>query len=447
VSAPAVARAASPGPALPISEQQLGVLWRGQRFPAGALVTRAGVAVTVIFPGRPGRGPGPDFRGALIAGPSGLPLRGDVELHLRASSFRAHGHDRDAAYAGVVLHVVFEDDDGEDTALPGGGVAPVVALAPWVSRRAGELAHWLERPLLWREPCHDALARLGAERALAELDAAGDRRFEERAARFAQEIAASGLEQTLYERLLEAFGYGGNAPPMLALARLLPWAELRQRAELSPEPAVAMQALLLGSAGLLPSQRGHRGPLDDHVVALEACFAAARLPHLEPGLWKTWGVRPANAPARRIAAAAALLASVAAPSGLLGAAGAATVHEATAAFTALSARGYWLRHHDPCAGPSVLPAAYCGRSRALEILINVVLPAAAASGDLALAERARALYARLPRPAAYGATRHIEQALASEGHRIQINARRAQGLLALNKDWCTQNGCGRCPLS
>ena len=120
VARAAVARGASRRPApvnarTSLDERQLSLLWRGQRFPAAALVTRAGVPVQVIFQGRAGRGPGPDFRGALIAGPSGLPLRGDVELHVRASSFRAHGHDRDPAYANIILHVVFDDDDGADT--------------------------------------------------------------------------------------------------------------------------------------------------------------------------------------------------------------------------------------------------------------------------------------------------------------------------------------------
>jgi hypothetical protein len=430
-----------------LDERELSRLWRGQRFPPGALVTRTGVPVQVIFPGRPGRGPGPDFRGALIAGPSGLPVRGDVELHVRASSFRAHGHDRDPAYAGVVLHIVYEDDDAGETALPGGGTAPIVALRPWVDNRAGELARWIQRPLLWREPCHDAVARMGSEGVATALETEGDRRFEAKASRFAGEIAAVGLEQALYERVLEALGFGGNAAPMLALARLLRWETLRQHAARAAEPQLEMEALLIGSAGLLPSQRAHPGSVHPHLQSLERAFAGAGLTTLGAAAWKLWGVRPVNAPARRIAAAAALLADIEQPSSLLALARAGSTPEAIAPFAALRARGYWLCHHDPCADQAELPAAFIGRSRALEILVNVVLPAAAASADAALAGAARALFARLPRPAAYGATGHIEQALASAGASLAIGARRAQGLLALNGDWCGQNGCGRCPLS
>ncbi|MHB8378043.1 MAG: DUF2851 family protein, partial [Dehalococcoidia bacterium] len=313
LSPPATRRGTVPRPqAAPrLTEAQLTTLWRGRRFPEGALVTRGGVPVRVIYQGRPGRGPGPDFRGAVIAGPSGLTRRGDVELHVRSSSFRAHGHEADPAYADVVLHVVFDDDTGADTPLPGGRTAPVVALAPWVARRAGELQRWLERPLLWREPCHDAVARMGAGAAGAALDAEGDRRLAARAARNTDAIAASGVGQALYEGLLEALGYGGNSAPMQALARRLPWASLRAEAERAGRPCVvprqAFEALLLGAAGLLPAQRGHGGAVEPYVAALERTFAASGLPAMPAAAWKLWGVRPANAPARRLAAAAARL--------------------------------------------------------------------------------------------------------------------------------------------
>ena len=426
-----------------LTEAQLTSLWHGRRFPDGALVTRAGVPVRVIFQGRAGRGPGPDFRGAVIAGPSGVTLRGDVELHVRSSDFRLHGHHADAAYRNVILHVVFEDDTREDTLLSGGGRAPVVALASWVARRAGELQRWLERPLLWREPCHDAVMRMGADGVSATLDAEGDRRFDAKVARMRESVRASGVEAALYGGLLEALGYGGNAPQMLALSRQLPWARLRDRAGEDP---LRMEALLLGSAGLLPSQRDHRGPVEPHVDALERAFARARLPSLPAGTWKLWGVRPENAPARRVAAAASLIERLGGPAALLATVDAATVNEAIAPLL-ISASGYWLTHHDVCAGACRLPPAFVGRSRALEIVVNVVLPAACAAEDPALAAKARALYARLPRPAVYGATKFIEAALASEGIRIPVNARRAQGLVELQRNWCTQNGCGRCSLS
>jgi hypothetical protein len=426
--------------AIQLTEEQLFRIWKGQRFPEGALVTRHGVPLRVISPGRAGRGPGPDFRNAAIAGPSGVTLRGDIELHVRSSLFRAHGHANDMAYRNVVLHVVFNDDTGEDTPLPGGKTAPVVALAPWVAGRAEELRLWLERPLLWREPCHDAVTRLGEGGAGAALEAEGGRRFDEKALRYGQMIRTSGLEQALYEGLMEALGYGGNALAMRSLACLVPWERL---AETDQE---TREALLLGGAGFLPTQRGHRGHVAAHVERLENEFHRARIHPLAASVWKLWGIRPENHPVRRIAGAAALLSRLGSPSAALGAVEARSAKEAIAPLL-LEATGFWRTRYDICGAPCRMPAALVGRSRALEILVNVVLPAAAASGDDGLAGRARSLFARLPRPAAYGVTRFIENALASEGVRVPVNARRAQGLLSLHRDWCTQNGCGRCPLS
>ena len=370
--------------------------------------------VTVIFQGRAGRGPGPDFRGAVIAGPSGVPLRGDVELHVRSSSFRAHGHERDPAYARVILHVVFEDDTGADTPLPGGGSAPVVALAPWVARRARELESWLERPLLWREPCHDAVMRMGVEGAGAALDAEGDRRFGAKVARARGSVragrrrrralrGAAGGARVWRQRVADA---GAGAAAAVAGAARASGAAT----------GVAIEALLLGSAGLLPSQRGHQGPVEAYVEELERRFAAARLPSLAPGSGRRGACGRRTRRRGAWPAAAALLGRTGEPATLLAIAEARTMNEAIAPLC-VAAEGYWLRHHDVCAGPCRLPAGFVGRSRALEIVVNVVLPVACASGDAALAGRARALFARLPRPAAYGATRFIEEALASEGMR------------------------------
>jgi hypothetical protein len=100
--------------------------------------------------------------------------------------------------------------------------------------------------------------------------------------------------------------------------------------------------------------------------------------------------------------------------------------------------------------------ALIGRSRAVELLVNAVLPFLAAGGagaGDALQGRALALFHRLPAPGSYGATAHLERALAPEGgRRLTGSARRQQGLLYLLGQYCRQGGCARigdsvCPLS
>ena len=399
----------SPTPDPRLSEATLVRLWAGQRFPASALVTRQGMPLRALHPGRRGRGAGPDFRDALIATPTGALLRGDVELHVRASDFRAHGHQRDRRYDGVVLHLVFDDDDGEDTRLASGREVPVVALAPWVNRRAHELQAWLTGPDLWREPCHDAVVRLGHGELLRTMEELGDRRFRERETVLGTGLAEHGPAETLYRALLSGLGYGGDRGLLEALTKRLPWREV------AAVPDVELiEALLLGVAGLLPSQQGTQpgGPASG---------------------------RPANHPARRLAGLARLLAR----------------HRR--AFTEgippaelLAGRTSTLIASWTVAGPRST-AALIGRGRAIELLVNAVLPWAAACaeqrGDRETATLARACFARLPRPGRYGALAFLEADFRVEGRSLPLDARRQQGLLALYKTECTQGGCGRCPLS
>src|SRR3954470_16785297 len=92
------------------SERALAAVWLAG-LAAHALTATDGTPVTVVAPGIPGGGPGPDFRHAVLV--LGGELRfGDVEVHLRSSGWFAHGHRRDPAYNDVVLHVVASDDTG-----------------------------------------------------------------------------------------------------------------------------------------------------------------------------------------------------------------------------------------------------------------------------------------------------------------------------------------------
>jgi hypothetical protein len=59
--------AASPSAAPVLREEELAQLWEGQRFPPGALSTRRGEALQVVYRGRRSPGAGPDFADAIIA--------------------------------------------------------------------------------------------------------------------------------------------------------------------------------------------------------------------------------------------------------------------------------------------------------------------------------------------------------------------------------------------
>lgn len=399
-------------PSSSLSERELFDLWEGQRFPPAALSSRRGERLSVIYRGRATGGPGPDFRDAVIAAPWGV-LLGDVELHVRASDFARHGHALDPAYDRLVLHLVFWDDAGEDTRLASGRRVPVAALAPWAERRSQQLRAWLSLPVRWQEPCRSAIDRLGPPAVAAALDRLGDRRFQEKVQAFAVRFRSEDGEEVLWQALLEALGYGGNRDAFRLLAQRLPWLQLR----------AALAALPAAQERTAAARR----------LLQEAAFRPPLLP------WQRRGLRPGNGPGRRLEGAAAL-------------AGRYALRGLAPAFLRLAAE---VAERGPEAliaglivpeGGQALPnggQAFVGRGRALEIAANVLLPFAAAWRP-AVAGAAASVYRRLPRPAAYGAVRHLDRAL---GGAVPIDARRQQGMLYLLRWYCTQGGCGRCPLS
>ena len=107
-----------------------------------------------------------------------------------------------------------------------------------------------------------------------------------------------------------ALGYAKNKLPFLELARRLPVHILETMAQnKAPDEKLLarLQARLLGTAGLLPSQRQDRhqekGPDDRLVDTLERLWASFHLSEaMPPDAWDMFRVRPANFPARRIAA-------------------------------------------------------------------------------------------------------------------------------------------------
>ena len=424
------AQSPDPRPLVPApSEAELVRLWEGQRFPAQALVSGDTSPLRVVFRGRPCTGgAGPDFRDAVIE-LRGQRVRGDVELHVLASAFRRHGHHHDHAYDNVILHVVFWDDDGENTCLASGRRVPVVALGPWVARRAEELQAWLCRPPLWQEPCCSANQRLGTEAVAAILDDAGDRRFQEKAGTFAAALTEEDGEELLYRGILEALGYSQNREPFRLLARALPWRQLRSCIRGCPpqERVLAAESVLLGRAGFAGLLAGDPGALLPWSADRNGVESVA-LP------WRLVGIRPENHPARRLAGAARLLVRYLGKgllTGLLEKVAEASGERPQVLTTALR-----------------VDAGLIGPGRADEMAVNVALPFtlawAQARQDKRLAQAALTLYQHYPKLSPYGILRRLTAAL---GRELTAGARRQQGMLRLFHRYCCQGDCNRCPLA
>lgn len=449
---PSLAAPRNDGRAWP-REALLAAIWERQWLDSRPLIDSLGRELRVIYPGRRWGGPGPDFQGALLALSDGTLVRGDIEVHRSDTGWRAHGHHRDAAYNRTVLHVVLRVEAGARAVRLDGTSLPVLELAGRLAAPLPELAARLAA-----EPTRPEPACLESDAALEQVvDRAARERFLEKAAVFESELALAEPTEALYRGLLIALGYSANKELCAQLAELAPWPLVRRVArEAGGEQAV--RALLLGAAGLLPSQRGL--PVQDGEPRMLERYWQELAPELGrrplcAERWRWVGVRPENLPPRRLAGAAALLdgwsrrdpledllalvlAQRERPGGLV------------EPWRARSAAVFWTWHYDfglPTSGPRPWQI---GRGRGMEIVVNVLLPLAYAVGRVTerpeLAAAALLAYQRLPAgPWNRRARAMAAQLFGAEGARLCRSAARQQGLLQLFARWCWERRCESCP--
>lgn len=419
-----------------VDERLLARIWARQLISAESLVTGSGDKVQVIYPGKENRDSGPDFVGAVIATENGGLLVGDIELHLKASDWRGHGHGRDPSYNGLILQVVW---DGEaPVVLQNGRTVPTLSLQRCLSGSLTAVRYWASLNMVPAEPCHDAPSRLGDDEMGRLLDEAGDERFRLKSARFAAAMAEEPPSQVLYQGIMAALGYTRNKEPFQELARRLPLALLESVClnKGYQERVRLLRALFLGMAGLLPLGAAEwervRGCLGDGEP-------------LSLSRWHLFRVRPENHPARRITGAAHLLGRFLDEGLLEGVLR--LVGESRSDIGRLEA-GFMVAG-EGCRSPG--RRALIGQGRAREIVVNIALPFAfawaEANSEASLAEAALWLYRIYPKSGENEITRGLIRLLGSKASALVDSARRQQGLIHLDKTFCRPRKCDTCPLA
>ena len=390
------------------SESALAVLWGRAHTLVDALVTESGRRLRVIYPGRPSSGAGPDFRDAVLVDGDGASVTGDIELHTTAPGWYSHGHETDSNYNGVVLHVVFSPKGHTDTAQQSLLKAPVVSLE--------SVAKSLEAANPTQAPPLVTLETLRGSRDIGSvLDAAGDARLLARSQGYSLEVSESGPDVTLYRGIMEALGYATNRKPFRALASKVPYESLSRLGDEPPSTRLlVVKASLLGASGLLDLAEG----VEDQEQLRRLLKRLPRVKPLDKSDWRLFRVRPSNHPVRRIIGAAHLL-DACIEQGLLPTA---VDDLALGGQKALTAR----YSHPP----------YIGRSRALDIVVNVSLPLLHAFAghiyDQALAGTALDAFAKVPKMQDNEITREMRR-LCNIDNDVKLTARRQQGLIHLYK--------------
>ncbi len=446
-----------------LPESWLIKVWQHQLLDGARLITEEGKPIQVIYPGRINDDRGADFRDAVIAA-SGEPKKGDVEVDVRSSGWRSHRHHRDAVYNRVILHVVMWHNTKRVTSLPNGREVPILALHKYLMVPLSQLSSGACCPVSLDKPCLKAGQHLTEDAVVEFLDRAGEERFLAKVARFQADLAQMEAGQSLYQGMMGALGYSRNKLPFLELARSLPLKILESVAqgEVSDgECLVRQQSLLLGTAGLLPSQRQDKqrqNELDDRWVDqveglwISSYHAAA----MSADAWHLFRVRPNNSPLRRLVAVSYLILRYREEGLLEGLVNLVKKVPVRWGFQALeqgllvSADGYWASHFDFGSGSRRRSAALLGSGRAADMVVNVLLPFIFALGQFTcqpeLRGKALDLYRSYPRLAANSVERQMMQQLGLSNCLVN-SARRQQGLIHINNTLCSEGRCQRCCLS
>jgi hypothetical protein len=371
----------------PYTERHIQCVWYDPMLRPPNLFTHEGEPVEVEDAGVWNLEAGPDFLGAVLrVGAGRRRVRGDIETHIHPHDWRAHAHREDPRYARVVAHVTYFGGALAPDELPPGAIqislrAPLAARAAFsfdtIDVAAYPYAARAESP-----PCRIELLEWTPDAKQRLLDAAGHERLRRKTARLAVRIEEVGLEQCVYEETFAALGYKQNKLPFRALAARVPLAEWRERAGGDP---LAAQAILLGAARLLPERIAPRW--DDETRARvrrlwDLWFRhrerwAGRL--MDAGAWRVAGLRPANHPARRIAAAASLF--IAQGDALLRfteAASAARALRVVERAMAAARDPYWDRRLGWGGRALAEPVALVGPERARLFIMNAAIPLLAA---------------------------------------------------------------------
>jgi len=397
-----------------ITERSVSALWLSGRL--SCFDDDSGHRIEVVCPGRVSTRGGCDFQDVVIK-VDGEKTVGDVEVHVTSDLWQRHGHHRDAAYNGVILHVSLWQRGFLPVRLQDGRVLSTVILAQYI-RSSRELQQGISARPAQRCP-HLAGSRKKADCIIVET---GLSRFEQKSARFAQALRADDPEQVLYKGICRALGYAWNTRPFETLAAKVTADMVRSYAAGS---LPAKYNLLLGVAGL--TDKGMN-----------------RLPEgLQPMKASNWAIaatRPSNHPALRVAGLCHLL-QMYEKAGLISSladlVGSAPPREAASVLD----RAFTVKEGGLFDSPDLI-----GTGRAREIVVNAVLPFFVAYGASVnksqLEEKARHIYSSYPSLQPNELTRYMSGMLGNQAN----GACRQQGLLHIYHTWCRTKECPACPV-
>lgn len=345
-----------------MKEELLHYVWNFKLFNSSNLKTQNQEEIKIIKSGQHNTNAGPDFFNAQIQINDTL-WAGNIEIHINASDWNKHQHQKDSTYDNVILHVVFDADckifNSKNQQIPTlelkSIISPnVIDNYQYLVKSKGWIACENQIQLVDSFTINNWMQRLAFERL-------------ERKSLAINEVLLQNKndwESTFYQLLFKYFGLKVNELPFEMLAKNTPLKIIDKHKTLP-----SIEALLFGQAGFL----NHAN--DDYQTNLQKEYLFLRnkfnLQTLDENVWKFLRLRPYNFPTIRIAQLSAILKN---NSRLFNKViSAKSINEVKNLF-AVAPSKYWDDHFKFGEVSKVNRIKKIGEQTILNIIINVVVP-------------------------------------------------------------------------
>lgn len=416
-------------------EYLLQYIWKIRALAHISYIASTGENVSIIAPGDENIHSGPDFINAKIQIGHTI-WAGCVEIHIRASDWNRHGHQHDASYDNVVLHVVYDNDMQVYNSK--GQVVPTIAWKSVLNEQQYEQYAYYKQNAE-EIICLQSAHRVESLQLYSWMDMLLVERLENRMVDIEQQLKQQNArhEEVFYHMIAKAFGFKINALPMLITAQSLPLLYLaRQKNQL-----LHIEALLYGQAGMLQGTFADEYPrqLQQEYAILQRKYGLKSM--CSSSMWKYAKMYPGGFPTIRLSQLAALIYH---SSSLLSKALEADSVHVLANMLTVSASSYWNTHYRFDVPTRSASVKRMGSQAVYSIIINTVLPYMYAYAvwheQVELKHRVVHFYENLP----------IEQNIIVRKYKhlepMIHNALHSQALIEMYEHYCTKKQCNKCAI-
>lgn len=229
-----------------MKEELISFVWKFQYFNKNQLVTTNSEKLEIINVGYENKHTGPDFFNAQLI-IDDQKWAGTIEIHVNASDWYVHGHEKDENYDNVILHVVWQND--VSIYRKDNSIIPTLELKNSVDvSLLRNYKNLFSNKMKWIN-CEDSIATVNSFIKESWMERLYIERLEQKAHTVLELVKQSNndWEVVLYKLLLKNFGLKINAEVFFKLADLIDYSIIRKE-----QPSLMrLESLMFGSARLL----------------------------------------------------------------------------------------------------------------------------------------------------------------------------------------------------